>query len=137
MRRIAYLAALCTLAMLILAPTTALAQRDLYDCSDFDYQEEAQDVFDEDPSDPYGLDGPVGEEYGGIEGVACENLPSIEDIEDPREELEESGDEGEPDDPYCDWYGPYEERHYDPWWEYWCWYGHPYDEWYFVLWVYA
>ncbi len=134
MRRIAYLAALSTLAMLILAPTTALAQRDLYDCSDFDYQEEAQDVFDEDPSDPYGLDGPVGEEYRGIEGVACENLPSIEDIEDPREEQEESGDEGKPDDPYCDWYGPYEERPWDPWWEYWCWW--PGWGWEYVLWSY-
>lgn len=38
-----------------------------YDCSDFDTQEEAQGVYDEDPSDPYRLDG---------DGVVCESLPS-------------------------------------------------------------
>src|SRR5215212_1984257 len=28
-----------------------------------------------DPGDPYGLDGPIGEAFEGIEGVACEDLP--------------------------------------------------------------
>ena len=27
------------------------------------------------PGDPYGLDGPIGEAFEGIEGVACEDLP--------------------------------------------------------------
>jgi hypothetical protein len=36
--------------------TPAQAQADLYDCGDFTYQEEAQAVFDQDPTDPYGLD---------------------------------------------------------------------------------
>jgi hypothetical protein len=40
-----------------------------FDCVDFDVQEEAQDVFDEDPSDPYNLD-PNGD------GFACSSLPS-------------------------------------------------------------
>jgi hypothetical protein len=34
----------------------AQAQADLYDCGDFTYQEVAQAVFDQNPSDPYGLD---------------------------------------------------------------------------------
>jgi hypothetical protein len=122
--------------MLILAPTTVLAQPDLdlFDCSDFDYQEEAQAVYDNDPSDPYGLDGPIGEEYGGTEGVACESLPSRGDVEEP-DDVEEPGDDGgEPDDPYCDWYGPYEEPPWDPWWEYWCWW--PGWGWEYVLWSY-
>lgn len=36
-----------------------------YDCSDFDTQAQAQQVYDDDPSDPYGLD-------GDDDGVACE-----------------------------------------------------------------
>ena len=54
---------------------SALAQEDLYDCPDFDYQEDAQAIYDQDPSDPYGLDGPQGEEFDGEPGVACEELP--------------------------------------------------------------
>ena len=46
-----------------------------YDCSDFDTQEEAQQVYEQDTSDPYGLDGPQGEAYTGEQGVACEDLP--------------------------------------------------------------
>jgi hypothetical protein len=44
-------------------------------CDDFQFQEEAQAVFDRDPSDPHGLDGPIGEAFDGVEGVACEDLP--------------------------------------------------------------
>jgi len=44
---------------------------DLYDCSDFATQEEAQAVFNQDPSDPYGLD----EDPGPDDGVACEWNP--------------------------------------------------------------
>jgi len=63
---------LCSLA-------SALAQSeqegDLYDCPDFRYQEDAQKVYDRGPSDPYGLDGPIGPASSGIPGVACEDLP--------------------------------------------------------------
>jgi hypothetical protein len=46
-----------------------------YDCSDFDTQEQAQRVYEQDTSDPSGLDGPPGEEYTGEQDVACEDLP--------------------------------------------------------------
>ncbi len=62
-------------------------------------------------------------------------VPAVGDIEDPEGAGHKGGDD-EPGEVYCDWYGPFEERPYDPWWEYWCWYGHPYYEWYFVLWTY-
>lgn len=74
---------------LALIPAAALAisvslagpahAQDLYDCEDFTYQEEAQAVFDQDTSDPYGLDGPIGEASDGVPGVACESLPSNSD----------------------------------------------------------
>jgi hypothetical protein len=52
--------------------------QDTYDCSDFATQEEAQAVYDADPSDPSGLDGPIGPDNDtrGTPGVACESLPS-------------------------------------------------------------
>ena len=74
MRSPSYLAALAMVTMLVFAPS-AFAQ-DLYDCADFSYQEDAQAVYDQDTSDPYGLDGLPGEAYAGIQGVACEDLPS-------------------------------------------------------------
>lgn len=43
---------------------------DIYNCSDFRYQEGAQSVFDDDPSDPNRLD-------GDNDGIACEGLPSM------------------------------------------------------------
>lgn len=43
-----------------------------YDCDDLT-QEQAQYIYDQDPSDPYGLDGPIGEESSGEPGVACED----------------------------------------------------------------
>lgn len=49
-----------------LAPRVAQAQD--YDCSDFAFQEDAQAVLDQDPSDPYNLD-------GDNDGIACETLP--------------------------------------------------------------
>ena len=60
-----------------LAPAGAqsVQEGDLYDCEDFTYQEQAQRVYDRDPSDPYGLDGPIGEASDGIKGVPCEDLP--------------------------------------------------------------
>jgi hypothetical protein len=48
---------------------------DLYKCEDFAYQEDAQAVYDQDTSDPHGLDGQVGPTYTGVQGVACEDLP--------------------------------------------------------------
>jgi hypothetical protein len=51
---------------------TALAAEDL-NCSDFEFQEEAQAVLDADRSDPNRLDG--GSD-GASDGVACESLPS-------------------------------------------------------------
>jgi len=55
--------------LLGLSASPALAQTDLYDCPDFDFQEDAQRIYDQDPSDPYGLD-------GDNDGIACEDLPS-------------------------------------------------------------
>ena len=78
MRRVAvsFAIAVCWV-MCSVAPALAqsVGEGDLYDCDDFTYQEEAQAVYDRDPSDPYGLDGPIGEAFDGIEGVACEDLP--------------------------------------------------------------
>ena len=48
---------------------------DEFDCSDFDTQEQAQQTYEWDTSDPNGLDGPPGEGYTGEQGVACEELP--------------------------------------------------------------
>ncbi len=60
--------AAATVTLLVGLSGTALAQ-DL-DCGDFTTQEEAQKVFDADPSDPNGLDG------NDNDGRACESLPS-------------------------------------------------------------
>ena len=56
--------------------TTSSGGEDLYDCRDFDFQEDAQAVYDADQGDPYGLDGFPGESSTGVPGVACEELPS-------------------------------------------------------------
>jgi hypothetical protein len=48
---------------------------DQYNCPDFQYQEDAQAVYDQDTSDPNGLDGAIGTGYSGTPGVACEDLP--------------------------------------------------------------
>jgi Excalibur calcium-binding domain len=45
------------------------AAQDVFNCSDFTYQEDAQAVFDRDRSDPNNLD-------ADNDGIACENLPS-------------------------------------------------------------
>jgi hypothetical protein len=63
------------------------SSRGWYDCGDFGYQEGAQAVYDQDTSDPYGLDGLPGESYAGQYGVACEELPS----------------RGSSQGTYCDW----------------------------------
>ena len=133
MRRLACLAALSAVTMLLYAPVTVLAQPeeslndlyDLYDCSDFEYQEDAQAVYDLLPGDPYGLDGPPGAEYSGTEGVACENLPH-------RGDEEELGNGDEPDTPDCGWYESWNEE--EEWWEYWCYW--PDWGWEYVFWSY-
>ncbi len=58
-------------------------------------------------------------------------VPAVGDIGEP-----DGGSKGEeePGEVYCDWYGPYEERPYDPWWEYWCWW--PGWGWEYVFWAY-
>lgn len=86
MRRVAFLA-ICFLASLagifgrmVYEDTRegrpAYAQEDLYDCQSFDFQEDAQAIYDADTSDPYGLDGAQGTSFTGVEGIACEELPS-------------------------------------------------------------
>jgi len=79
MRRVAvsFVVAACWVAC-SLAPAWAQSPQegDLYDCPDFTYQEQAQSVYEQDPSDPYGLDGPIGPTSDGTPGVACEDLPS-------------------------------------------------------------
>jgi hypothetical protein len=47
----------------------AFASANIYNCSDFSTQEQAQAVYNSDPSDPNDLD-------GDNDGVACESLPS-------------------------------------------------------------
>jgi hypothetical protein len=52
----------------------ALAQ-DEFDCASFNSQAEAQAELRRDPSDPSGLDGPIGTASDGTSGVACEVYP--------------------------------------------------------------
>jgi hypothetical protein len=81
MRRVAvsFAGAACWVMCSLLLAGVALAQSpsegDLYDCEDFQYQEDAQKVYDRHPGDPYGLDGPIGPASEGTPGVACEDLP--------------------------------------------------------------
>lgn len=60
------LASLAVAGGMLLIPDVALA-KDL-NCSDFTYQEDAQAELNNDPSDPYRLD-------GDHDGIACETLP--------------------------------------------------------------
>lgn len=57
-------------ATLSLGFTGTANAADLYNCDDFTYQEEAQAVFNQDPSDPHQLDD-EDDDY-----LACEALPS-------------------------------------------------------------
>ena len=67
-------ALIAVLLCLSTAPTRAQTDRN---CPDFAYQEDAQEVYDQDPSDPYGLDGPIGPDNDttGTPGLACEGRP--------------------------------------------------------------
>jgi hypothetical protein len=73
LRKLSFLTLLCMLGTLIFAPA-ALAQ-DEFNCDDFATQEEAQAVYDQDPSDPHGLD-------ADDDGIACEELPSGATVDD-------------------------------------------------------
>jgi hypothetical protein len=88
MRRFAVcFVAFSALALLMAGGAGAQETADQFDCEDFQYQEDAQAVYDQDPSDPHGLDGPIGEASDGEAGVACEELPhrpgSGQQAEDP------------------------------------------------------
>jgi hypothetical protein len=76
MRRFAVcFGAFSVLALLLAGGVGAQETVDQFNCEDFQYQEEAQAVYDRDPSDPHGLDGQPGSAFEGVEGVACEELP--------------------------------------------------------------
>jgi hypothetical protein len=51
------------------APSAPAQEGGDLDCGDFEFQEDAQAVYDQDPSDPNGLDG------NDNDGIACEDLP--------------------------------------------------------------
>lgn len=61
-------ATLLAVAYLLAIGPSAAAQQDL-NCDDFATQEEAQAVYNQDPSDPHGLD-------ADDDGIACEELAS-------------------------------------------------------------
>ncbi len=44
-------------------------------CSNFQFQEDAQAYFEAHPGDPEGLDGPAGPATSGVPNLACEDLP--------------------------------------------------------------
>jgi hypothetical protein len=70
----------------------AFAQ-DEFDCASFNSQAEAQAELRRDPSDPSGLDGPIGTASDGTAGVACEVYP----YDDPaRDETPVDGGESSP-----------------------------------------
>lgn len=85
--RLSVMAAAASGALVVAMAGTALAADDL-NCSDFDFQEEAQAVLDADRSDPHRLDGGAD---GPADGVACESLPSRGSDDDAA--AEDSGDE--------------------------------------------
>src|SRR5215212_12014071 len=59
----------------ILNPTKPALAQAHFDCASFGSQAEAQAELRRDPSDPSGLDGPIGTHSHGISGVACEVYP--------------------------------------------------------------
>ncbi|MEU0218055.1 excalibur calcium-binding protein [Streptomyces sp. NPDC006265] len=68
-RRTGAIGTLFAIAAIVPLADPAYARQDL-DCRDFSFQEEAQAVFDADPSDPNRLD----EDQGPDDGIACEAL---------------------------------------------------------------
>lgn len=65
-------------AVLFLTGLSVTATAQNLNCSDFQFQEDAQAVYDQDTNDPNGLDGPIGpnNDTTGTPGLACEGLPS-------------------------------------------------------------
>jgi hypothetical protein len=59
----------------ILNPSNQAFAQDEFDCASFNSQAEAQAELRRDPSDPSGLDGPIGTASDGTAGVACEVYP--------------------------------------------------------------
>jgi hypothetical protein len=78
--RVAALLPALTLTALLALPGTAFAQDK--DCRDFQFQEDAQAVLDQDRSDPHRLDGLSVDES---DGIACESLPWRESASDDDE----------------------------------------------------
>ncbi len=72
---------LTALALLALFAVPAFAGHGL-NCDDFESQAAAQEYLRNDPSDPEGLDGPIGPDNDtrGTPGVACENNPGPFDL---------------------------------------------------------
>jgi hypothetical protein len=66
-------------AIICISPLAGTAQARDLDCRDFAFQEDAQAVFDQDPSDPDRLD----EDQGPDDGIACEALPHRSSIGAP------------------------------------------------------
>ena len=76
MRRFAVCFVACSVLTLLMAGGVGAQETtDQFDCEDFQFQDDAQAVFNQDRSDPHGLDGQPGEAFEGVEGVACEELP--------------------------------------------------------------
>ncbi len=65
-------------AVLFLTGLSVTATAQNLNCSDFQFQEDAQAVYNQDTNDPNGLDGPIGpnNDTTGTPGLACEGLPS-------------------------------------------------------------
>src|SRR5215203_4330791 len=63
----------------VAVPMVQVSGAQSLNCPDFQFQEDAQEVLDQDPSDPNGLDahpGPAdGNDQAGGDGIACEDLP--------------------------------------------------------------
>src|SRR5215203_47454 len=59
----------------ILNPSNPAFAQDQFDCASFNSQAEAQAELRRDPSDPSGLDGPIGSASDGTAGIACEVYP--------------------------------------------------------------
>ncbi len=81
-------------------PSASARDGDLFDCDDFASQADAQAELRNDPSDPYGLDGPRGTGSSGTPGVACEDNPPPTDL-DPVIGSDDGGDQdggGQTDD---------------------------------------
>lgn len=60
--------AVATLAVVAVVPLSGVAHAADLDCKDFKYQEDAQQVYNRDPSDPNRLD-------ADHDGIACEDNP--------------------------------------------------------------